>query len=880
MEKILQLANILDGQPRDHVPTTRTTEDPWVQMLASVIDDHDAEVTMMVGRPFEDIATIAARAGKQPEEIQDDLHRCAMKGTLLEAEIDGVLKYERCPWAPGIFEHLILTKDLPVETRKMVGKLFDQIGSMSSRTYPNIPIGRFEFRTLPVGKAIKAEAKIATHEEIETYLNQSDYYSVADCACRTSKKLIGEACEHPIEGMCIQIGPEADYYVRSGRGRRVTREEVEEVLRKAERAGCVHQYFNNEGLNKTTFICSCCGCSCAGLRVINLVRTPDAFRSNFVADVDPDKCVGCGACVEVCNMNAVKLGAALCKVDQTPVLEAHPSDTEWGPEHWNPDWKKRVMVNEYGTSPCKTKCPAHISVQGYIKKAREGKYADALKIIKRENPLPAVCGRICPHYCEEECTRCKVDEAIAIDDIKRFIADKELASEHRFIPTVYEHYDEKIAVIGAGPAGISCAYYLAAEGYPVTVFEKDDVLGGMLRKGIPSFRLEKDVVEAEIDVLRQLGVTFQTGVEVGKDVTLQQLREQGYKAFFLAIGAQKGTMLRIDGVEAEGVLSGVDFLRSVSVGAMKELPGKTVVIGGGNVAIDVARTAVRMGAEKVDLFCLESKAEMPALEEEQLEATEEGVTLNNSWGPKRILSENGRVTGVEFMRCLSVFNEEHRFAPKYDENDTVVIPCDHVLMSVGQTMDWGGLLEGSKMQLTPRKTLVVKELSYQTDEPDVFAGGDAVSGPKFAIDAIAMGKSGAISIHRFVRGRSLTLRREREYSPFDKNSVDFAGFDRVPRQKAAHVNPDAAKKSWHDERKPLTEEQVRKEAQRCLGCGIAIVDPYMCIGCGICSTHCEFDAMKLRKNRDVTPALTNEERLADVAKYAKERHERLAAKKG
>ena len=591
------------------------------------------------------------------------------------------------------------------------------------------------------------------------------------------------------------------------------------------------------------------------MRVASLFKTPDGIRSNFTAFVDPAKCVACGQCVENCPVNAVKLGQRLCA--KTP-LEKEPErrvrDHFWTQKDWNIDYREnRQDEAEEGTSPCKTACPAHIAVQGYIRLASQGRYKEALELIKKENPFPAVCGRICPHGCEDECTRGDIDEPIAIDEIKKFIADKELDGSIRFVPQKRHAYGKKIAVVGAGPAGMSCAYYLAIDGYRVTVFEKQDRPGGMLMLGIPSFRLEKDVVNAEIDVLRDMGVEFRTGVEVGKDVTLEQLRKEGYEAFYLAIGAQGGRKLGIEGENAVGVTAGVDFLRNVNLGREVVLKGRTIVIGGGNVAIDVARTAARTGSDRVEMYCLESRQQMPALEEEVEETLEEGIAICNSWGPKRILTENDRVIGVEFRKCLSVFDENRRFSPRFDEDNTVIVPADNVLLSIGQSIEWGSLLEGSAVKTNRSGTAQADSLTYQTAEPDVFVGGDVYTGPKFAIHAIAAGKEAAISIHRFVQpGQSLTLGRDRrEYHALDKNNVVIDGFDTAPRQQIGH-NPKAAN-TFHDGRVTFTEEQMKKETERCLGCGAAQVDEYMCVGCGQCTTKCKFDAIHLKRTNDSTP---------------------------
>ncbi|HKL85185.1 MAG TPA: FAD-dependent oxidoreductase, partial [Treponemataceae bacterium] len=691
----------------------------------------------------------------------------------------------------------------------------------------------------------------------------------------------GEGCGHLKEDMCIQLGHAAEYYIRTGRGREITRQEAQEIILRAEENGLMHQIPNLDGSGKTHAICNCCGCSCLALRTSTMFTNVDMSRSNYVAEVDSDKCVACGECVENCPVNAVVLGQKICT--NTPlsiVVKENPRDTEWGPERWNPDYRiNRKNVVETGTSPCKTECPAHISVQGYIKLAAQGKYREALELIKKENPLPAVCGRVCPHNCETACTRGDLDDPLAIDEIKKFIAEQDLNSEHRYVPKKRHDYGKKIAIVGAGPAGISCAYYLAIDGYKVTVFEKQKTLGGMLTLGIPSFRLEKDVVKAEIDILKEMGVEFKTGVEVGKDISLQDLRNQGFKAFYLAIGAQKGRKIGIEGEDAQGVFTGVEFILSVNLGEDIKLSGNAIVIGGGNVAIDVARSATRVGAETVSMYCLEARKEMPAAVDEIEEAEGEGIVINNSWGPKRIVTENGKVTGVEFKKCLSVFDENKRFNPKYDENETIVVKADSVLLSVGQAIDWGNLIADSAIELNPNKTIKADPFTYQTAQSDVFAGGDVYTGPRFAIDAIAAGKQGAISIHRFVQpGQSLVFGRDRrDYISLDKDNINLDGYDSIPRQKPIHDTSVAAQKTFADTRKPFTEEQMKKETERCLGCGAAKIDEFMCVGCGQCTTKCKFDAISLVRKYNA-PGVSYEKLKPVVIKNVLKRKGKIAIK--
>lgn len=833
---------------------------PEYYALNAVVTDDMADVALAIGlRQPRTLEYIVEKCGKSREETLALLAKLTETGVckVWTDKEDGRDRYFVNIFAPGMLEMMVNNRE-QLAAHPEIGKAFEEYTRRRLAPMAALfPEGLAMMRVIPVESAVKDLPETQPWERLSYYLDKYDTFSVSDCSCRQSRRVLNEGCGHLEKEICIQMGTGAEYYIRTGRGRQVSREEVEQILKFAEDNGLMHEMPHTDGLGESAAICNCCGCACFSMRIATLFKTPDAIRSNFSAVVDAEKCVACGQCVENCPTNALKLGRRLCAREPLPVrAERTARDHVWREKDWNKDYREnREDVAEEGTSPCKTACPAHIAVQGYIKLAAQGRYREALELIKKENPFPAVCGRICPHGCESECTRGDIDEPIAIDEIKKFIADRELDSTVRYIPPMRYHLGNKVAIVGAGPAGLSCAYYLAIDGYHVTVFEKQEKLGGMLALGIPSFRLEKDVLNAEIDVLRQMGVEFKTGLEVGRDVTLDELRRQGYEAFYLAIGAQGGRRLGIDGEDAQGVISGVDFLREVNLGHAVKLSGKVVVIGGGNVAIDVARTAVREDAESVALYCLESREEMPALDEEIEEAERDSVAFHNGWGPKRILTENGKVTGVEFKRCVSVFDGEHRFAPKYDEQDTKIVPADTVLLSIGQSIQWGSLLEGSRVQLNRGGTAKADSLTLQTDEPDVFVGGDCFTGPKFAIHAIAAGKEGAISIHRFVQpGQTLTLGRDRRnYHAFDKSNlaVPLLSFDNTPRQKASHSS--AKKDRFADDRLTFTEEQLKKETERCLGCGAVQVDSYMCVGCGMCTTKCRFDAIRLERRYHSVP---------------------------
>ncbi len=876
--KIVKLAKMVGGLTG--MVNTIDENAPEYYSLECVVSDEQADVALTLGLRKERTAEyVAKKCGKSLEETTKILMELAKIGVCkVFHNEEGQEVYMVQIFAPGILEMMVNNKE-QLEKYPQIGKAFEEYTRLRiANIAPNLPMGTGMMRVIPIETAIAGDSQCVPYEKISYYLDKYDTFSVSDCSCRKSRRVLGQGCGHLEHEMCIQMGTGAEYYIRTGRARQITKEEALEIIKRAEENGLMHQIPNIEGAGESAAICNCCSCSCFAMRVATMFNAPDAIRSNYTAQVNKENCVACGQCVENCPTNALRLGQKLCA--KTPVEEKKYDkvrDHVWGEKNWNVDYRdNRKDVAESGTSPCKTACPAHIAVQGYIRLAALGKYTEALELIKKENPFPAVCGRICPHGCESACTRGDIDEPIAIDEIKKFIADQDLNEKTRFMPKKRNDYGKKIAVIGSGPAGLSCAYYLAIDGYKVTVFEKQPKVGGMLTLGIPGFRLEKDVVNAEIDILRQMGVEFKTGVEVGKDVTIQQLREEGFKGFYLAIGAQAGRKLNISGEDAEGVIAGVDFLRDINLGNMPEMKGKVVVIGGGNVAIDVARSAVRTDASEVSMYCLEQREEMPALPEEIEEALEEDINIFNGYGPKEILTENGRVSGVVFKKCLRVFDENDRFSPVFDENDTITVEADYVLLSVGQSILWGDLLKGTKVELNPNGTVIADDLTYQTGEPDIFVGGDVFTGPKFAINAIAAGKQAAISLHRFVQpGQSLTYGRDRrEYHSFDKANIVVEGFDSTPRQRVGHT--DTKKRGFTDSRITFTEEQVKKETQRCLGCGAVVVDEYMCVGCGQCTTKCKFDAISLvRTHNEFAPVF--EKLPIAVAKYAVKRTGKIAA---
>ena len=827
--------------------------------------DEQIELLMQIkgAMKINTLSGIAKRAGMDKEKARAMLHELTEIGLLVQVIIPkvNIELYLQPLYTPGVFEFLLLNEKF-CRAHPEIAYAFEQHATDSQVEHSmNTPMGAGIMRVIPVESAIPAGTEQIDNEKVSMYIEKNEGHLCAlPCQCRRVRKLMGEGAGDMDENFCLFMGHPADMFIRLGRGKSLTKQEAYDLIKHVEDIGCVHQITTLEN-GQTFAICNCQPESCLALGVTQYFNTPKTSQSNYVAEIDKEKCVACGQCTDKCANNAIKMGQKLCTKQPVVYEQAElPDDLEWGPEKWNTEHRSnRKYVFESGTAPCKTACPAHIAVQGYIKLAAHGKYTEALELIKKENPFPAICGRICNRRCEDECTRGSIDKAVAIDEIKKFIADKELDKASRFVPKkLHDFSDKKIAVIGAGPAGMACAYYLAADNYKVTVFDKNALPGGMLRYGIPAFRLEKDILDAEIEVLKELGVEFRCGVEIGKDITIQQLREEGFEAFYLGIGAQKAAPLGIKGENLKGVFGGIDFLRDINAGEKVELGKKVVVVGGGNVAMDVARAAVRLGAD-VTVAYRRKESNMPADPAEVAEAKAEGIKFMFEYKPVEIKGAKGKVTELV---C-----------------EAGSIKCDAVIAAIGQAIDWGKLDIG-ELKTSAKGLAEADGFTYQTAQPDIFVGGDVYTGPKFAIDAIAAGKQGAISIHRFVQeGQSLTIGRDLlAYTALDKANLDLDGikecYDSTPRQVPETV--DVAE--FKDGRKTFTEEQLKKETARCLGCGASVVDPNKCLGCGICTTKCKFDAIHLKKRTNVE-SLAYPKRERALPEYIAERQQKIAIRK-
>ncbi len=876
-EKLFALGKkITDRIPQKLGLKKLTEADPEYWGLVNILDDDmvDIALAMPSSRGPITLQELAKKTGWEEPKLEAKLQEMGELG-LIEYNWENEDRHKQyilpyfVPGAAEFFNMRTVTTDAHPE----VSEFFYQMARLPLEAVtPIVPPGGagIGMHVVPVEKAIPMESKSVDVEHLTHWLDKYDHFSVGVCSCRRSQQNRGEGSGEVEDMWCIAVGDTAVYCDETKKdGRTITKEEAIEILKRAEEEGFVHQITNIDGEDKIFAICNCAPGVCYALRTSQLFNTPNMSRSAFTAEVDKKKCVACGKCVEVCPAGAAKLGQKLCTKNGPVKYPKHelPDDLPWGPEKWDEDWRNsnQLQCYESGTAPCKTACPAHIAIQGYIKMAAEGRYQDALALIKKDNPLPAICGYICNRRCEDACTRGTVDNPVAIDEIKKFIAEQEIKAENRYVPPIRSRkcetsYEEKMAVIGAGPAGLSCAFFLANMGYPVTVFEKEEKLGGMLTLGIPSYRLPRNVIESEIEVLKLMNVEFRTGVEIGKDLSFDDLRKEGFKAIGLFVGAQKSAALNIPGEDLNGVIGGIDFMKQINLGKKVAVGKKVVVIGGGNVAMDVCRAAIRV-CDDVTVVYRRRESDMPADKAEVAEAKAEGVKFLFEHKPVEILGESGKVTA---LKC------------EIDE-----VACDTIISAIGQKVDLSSI-DTENIAFTEKGTVAADEVTMQTVQNDIFVAGDCFTGPKFAIDAIAGGREAAESMHRSVhRGTSLTMARNlRKFYELDKNNIviDTASFDNTSRQ----VNERIAENFKTDKCDivTFTEEQIKKEASRCLGCGACEVDENQCIGCGLCTTRCEFDAIHLKRDHpECSNMCTAEDKLKYILPYAAKREVKIIKRK-
>jgi NADPH-dependent glutamate synthase beta subunit-like oxidoreductase len=522
--------------------------------------------------------------------------------------------------------------------------------------------------------------------------------------------------------------------------------------------------------------------------------------------IDPDLCCGCNSCANVCRIDVLLPRQSL----------PHPDEGVF-------PFK----------APCESACPAGIDIRKQLALIAQGRYEEALQLIKRGTPLPSVCGRVCPRFCEMKCRRSPVDGAVAINMTKRFVADLDLSTGSPYVPPVKLQTGYSVAVVGSGPAGLSAAYYLALQGHSVSMFESSARLGGILRYGVPDHRLSKEVLDKEIKAVANLCKEVQVNTTFGKDITMESLKKKSFDAIFLGFGAQKLLKLNVEGEDLTGVSHGVEFLKAINAGLKPDVGSTVVVIGGGMVAVDSAQSALRLGAADVTMVALEARDEFPAYEEDLRLAIEEGVKVIPSYGVKKIIGEAGKVRAIELKACIAVYDQNGVFNPRYDESKTFILKADDVVPAIGQVADLDPLA-GSGMKVSG---FVEVDETFQTSIAGVFAAGDIVTGAKTVIEAITAGHRAAEKIDSYLRGPQTTT----PYTETEESiRKDLTEFERVDRAVMPTLAPEVRKHTFDEIELGLSEEAARKEAHRCLACGRPPVAMYSdeCWFCGVCVKHC------------------------------------------
>lgn len=535
--------------------------------------------------------------------------------------------------------------------------------------------------------------------------------------------------------------------------------------------------------------------------------------------IDKELCAGCGACLNSCSMDVIRL--------------------------------TNFETTENNITPCRSGCPAGVDIVKYIRLFKEGKHEQAISTIREVLPMPAVTGRVCFHPCESECARKDVDEAVNINSLERYLGDYWLKERAQPITCLHS---QKVAIIGSGPAGITAAYYLINLGYRVTVFESQRELGGMLRIGIPKYRLPRDVLDAQITYIKDLGVEFRTETTICKEISIEQLKNEGYNAFLFAIGNQLSRAVSLRGSNCKGVIYGLDFLRDVNLGKRVEVGDRIVVVGGGNVAMDVALTAMRLGAKQTNVACLEYGPQVPAYKDEVETAVEEGISIHEGWGPVEIRNISGKVTEIEFVRCTSIYDEKHEFNPVFDYQIRKILPADMVILAIGQALDVSSLPEGIK--INNRNNVDADPVTLGTCIPGIFAAGDALDSAGSVVASIASGKKAAISIDFYLQNKDPKSRILPKTEKISKPPQQ--GVEKKPRNISQKLEIKKRSGNFNEIKQGFNAQQASAEAKRCMTCGSKAYIKYFedCMTCYNCELDCPEKAIYVSPGHIIEPTMS------------------------
>ncbi len=869
-KKIIRLAKLFNGKLSRYYQINGRS--PEYQILANLLTDKQADVVLAAGlRKVRTVSALSRRSGYVTEDIVRISGELAQLGFFSSWVEDGVRKYYADAFVPATMMN-VLTNEVTVANHPEVAELFDRYIARMDDMFPaNRAVGTGMVRVIPAAASISdknssdsgedgsnsEESVVSDYDKLSYYLDNASKLCVSSCACAVARRVECEGDGTIENGLCLHLDRQAEYYIETGRGREITRNEALRLLRRTDSIGLIHTLVNTYAKGKALTICTSSYSTCLGLRGAIDKGTFVSVASNFIAE-RKDGCVACGKCMSSCPTNAIRMSSRFSLIDVQSILSPMRKNER---NDEGVDYRERFEeCDRSGTAPCMAYCRLGMPVQAFLNLTEAGEYEKAYELMLENNPFPTITSLLCVCESESHCARGRIDEAVAIKDVERFLSAK-CSADHPIPSTINSAgtvYDDKIAIVGSGAAGMSCAYFLAKMGYRPVIFEKDNIPGGALSKYVPIYRIDKSIVEQEFDKLEKMGVEIRCGINVGVDITAEELKKAGFGAFMLAIGMQDGKFADASGNDAEGIYSGMEYLRMLNRNEIEIHKGDVVVVGDGIVAFSLARSIARKGGNDVFLFTKCSRDEIDMELEELLNAETEGVEVNNEWVISEVLGTAGRVSAAVFKKVIRKKGYGNESLPEYDENDIRTVECSTLIYAVNQVIDWCGLDKQFGIEIDPKKNLPVIDFrTFETSVPGVFAGGDMAEGDFGVADSIKEGRICAESIHRYLRkGQNLKIaRRKGKYVPINRDSINYQSVDYSPVQRV-HAEYDKRyvnRRSFFFGKVVYSDDQAKAEASRCLDCSKISYDADRCIGCGQCSAKCPTSSfgMAKRSRKDV-----------------------------
>ncbi len=898
-KKIIRLSKLFSGKLSRYYRIN--AESYEYRILSILLTEKQADVALAAGlRKERTVSVLSRKSGYTIEEVTrvaNDLAELGLFSTWMD---DGTRKYYMDAFFPATMIN-VLTNKTVVANHPELGELYDKYAAKLDDMFPdNRAVGTGMVRVLPVQDSVSIDSSAAAvrigtqddddddesdesdgsdesaegisdddgivskYEKISFYLNKANRFCLSSCACAVARRLTCEGDGFIEDDKCLHLDRMAEYYIETCRGREISRQEAFDFIRKTDAAGYLHVLVNTYGRGRALTICTSKYSTCFGLRGAISRGTYASVASNFIAGYSESDCIACKECMKKCPTNALRMSSRFSMADIQKILSPKRR-RENEAEHI--DYRDSFEeCDKSGTSPCISFCRLQMPVQSFLELTKAGEYEKAYGLMLENNPFPSITSLLCVCKSERNCLRFRMDEPVAIKDIERFLSEK--CSGTYPLPNTQKidggTYDDRIAIIGSGVAGMSCAYFLAKKGYRPVIFEKQRIPGGALATHVPAYRIKRDVVEQEILKLERMGVEIRCGISVGEDITIDELRNAGFRAFLVAIGMQKGEIMPAAGNDADGIYTGMDYLRKLNMNEITTHKGAVVIVGDGIVAFSIARSIIRKSGNDVFLFTSCRREEIDMELEELLNTESEGVEIVNGWAISEVLNTDGRVSAAVFKKIvrknpydISRGDEEDDDDDAYDDEDTRTIECATLIYAGQQKVDWCGLDKQFGVEVNPENDLpTINERTLETSAPGVFVAGEMAEGEFGAADSINEGRLAAESIHRYLRqGQNLVAgRRKGNYSPVNKDAVNYQTIDyvRVQRINADYEKKHMNRRNFSLGKKTYTEDQAKLESSRCLNCGKVAYDDGKCIGCGQCVVKCPTGAiwMEKRARRD------------------------------